>query len=307
MQKEVYVIDLFCGCGGFSTGARQAGAKVILAVDCWKEALAVHEANHPETEHICTTLGGDLDEFASFLTGFIDLNVPSGGHVHLHASPPCQNLSTVNPLRNIAVGTNLVSWTLALITTTQKYIHTWSLEQVPHKQLMSLVDQYKGIVARMEDFGIPQRRKRLFLGSLDWDSIYKNRNTSNSVATILQVMETVQYKVPNTNYVIIYGSMKRCKEKKIIRHPNGLPVYHSYGLDSVCSTVTQCNPCMYDESLCKRFPFPLKVVAALQTFPLKYNFLSFGDTLSRKLIGNSIPPKFSKVLISSLTLRYPSD
>jgi len=51
----------------------------------------------------------------------------------------------------------------------------------------------------------------------------------------------------------------------------------------------------------------LKVVAALQTFPLKYNFLSFGDTLSRKLIGNSIPPKFSKVLISSLTLRYPSD
>ena len=140
MQKQVYVIDLFCGCGGFSTGAQQAGAKVILAVDCWKEALAVHEANHPETEHLCTTLGGDLDEFASFLTGFIDLNVPPGGHVHLHASPPCQNWSGVNPNRNTQTGMELVSWTLALTTMIQQHIHTWSLEQVPHMQLTSLLD-----------------------------------------------------------------------------------------------------------------------------------------------------------------------
>jgi len=31
----MFVIDLFCGCGGFSEGARQAGAQVVLAIDAW--------------------------------------------------------------------------------------------------------------------------------------------------------------------------------------------------------------------------------------------------------------------------------
>ena len=39
-KKQVYVIDLFCGIGGFSEGARQAGAKISLAIDNWEEFLS---------------------------------------------------------------------------------------------------------------------------------------------------------------------------------------------------------------------------------------------------------------------------
>jgi DNA (cytosine-5)-methyltransferase 1 len=48
----LYIIDLFCGAGGFSFGASQAGAKVAIAVDSWDKALQVHQDNHPKTVHL---------------------------------------------------------------------------------------------------------------------------------------------------------------------------------------------------------------------------------------------------------------
>jgi len=51
---EVY--DFFAGAGGFSTGARQAGCRVVYVCDNNAEALATHKRNHPEAEHACLTL-----------------------------------------------------------------------------------------------------------------------------------------------------------------------------------------------------------------------------------------------------------
>lgn len=50
------VVDLFAGAGGSSEGARQAGATVAWAANHWPLAVAVHERNHPETEHECQDL-----------------------------------------------------------------------------------------------------------------------------------------------------------------------------------------------------------------------------------------------------------
>lgn len=44
-------VDLFAGGGGFSTGARSAGVKVLAAYDNSEFALKYHQANHPETLH----------------------------------------------------------------------------------------------------------------------------------------------------------------------------------------------------------------------------------------------------------------
>ena len=33
------VIDLFCGCGGFSKGFEQAGFNVRLGIDIWQDAV----------------------------------------------------------------------------------------------------------------------------------------------------------------------------------------------------------------------------------------------------------------------------
>ena len=111
------LVDLFCGIGGASCGARDAGVDVALAVDADPEALAVHKLNHPKCDHLCISLPRD------------SLPLPEGA-IHIHASPPCQAFSQANR----AVGRtrqrnalHLVEWAVRYC---QSHGTTWSLEQV---------------------------------------------------------------------------------------------------------------------------------------------------------------------------------
>ncbi|MFT5622317.1 MAG: DNA (cytosine-5)-methyltransferase 1 [Bacteroidia bacterium] len=86
--KAPKVLDLFCGCGGFSLGAARAGFNVVAGVDFDKHAIATHARNFKQSEHlkldICETTGTEILEQIgldrSELTGII------GG-------PPCQGFS----------------------------------------------------------------------------------------------------------------------------------------------------------------------------------------------------------------------
>lgn len=73
-------IDLFCGAGGFSTGAAMAGVQVVWAANHWPAAVQVHANNHPHTAHACQ----DLQQ-ADWT------QVPA--HDLLMASPACQGNS----------------------------------------------------------------------------------------------------------------------------------------------------------------------------------------------------------------------
>lgn len=46
--------DIFCGCGGSSTGAVGAGLDVRMALNHWDLAVETHNTNHPDTDHDCT-------------------------------------------------------------------------------------------------------------------------------------------------------------------------------------------------------------------------------------------------------------
>lgn len=50
------VADLFAGAGGFSEGAKQAGARVVWAGNHWPVAVETHAANNPDTLHACENL-----------------------------------------------------------------------------------------------------------------------------------------------------------------------------------------------------------------------------------------------------------
>lgn len=60
MPRTLRAVDLFCGAGGSSTGAMQAGVEVVLAVNHWHVAIQSHRANHPNTRHICARID-DID------------------------------------------------------------------------------------------------------------------------------------------------------------------------------------------------------------------------------------------------------
>src|SRR5271157_356989 len=83
------VIDLFCGCGGFSLGMENVGFKTIAAIDFNEEAIVTYKKNFPNVPNV---LCRDLTQFPpEYLTLFIDVknvDVIIGG-------PPCQGFSTV--------------------------------------------------------------------------------------------------------------------------------------------------------------------------------------------------------------------
>ena len=155
---KVAVIDLFCGMGGFSQGAIEAGAKVVLAVDLWEEALLVHAKNHPNTPIKRMTLG-EKYHFSLFKRE-VDKWRELGYHVHIHGSPPCQALSNASS-RNPEEGMPLVIWFLECVKFADP--DSWSMENVvPVRK--RLPEGTPSVILNSADFGVAQTRRRCFAG-----------------------------------------------------------------------------------------------------------------------------------------------
>ena len=157
-MKPVVVVDLFCGMGGFTQGAIDAGAEVILSVDFWDEACRVHESNHPNTRVERLELGDPL--YYKTLLRFLE-PYRKHNHIHIHGSPPCQALSNASS-RNPEEGMPMVIWYLNLIKSCQP--DSWSMENVvPVRK--RLPDGTPNVILNSADFGVPQTRKRCYAGA----------------------------------------------------------------------------------------------------------------------------------------------
>lgn len=90
-ERKLQAADLFCGGGGFTTGAQQSGrVDVVLAVNHWRTAIYTHQHNHPETRHICARID-DVDPRNDRTLPELDL---------LLASPECTHHSIARGGRN---------------------------------------------------------------------------------------------------------------------------------------------------------------------------------------------------------------
>ena len=156
-MKPVVVVDLFCGMGGLTSGAIDAGAEVILSVDAWDEACWVHEANHPGTRIDCIELGNP-----DWYKGLLKFLKPYRGnyHIHIHGSPPCQALSNASN-RNPEEGMPLVIWFLNLVKSVKP--DSWSMENVvPVRK--KLPEGTPSTILNSADFGVPQTLRRCSAG-----------------------------------------------------------------------------------------------------------------------------------------------
>ena len=114
MRRPIRAVDLFCGAGGTSSGLRQACEKrglrlQLLAINHWDVAIATHEANHPDMQHLCA----DIDNINPRSV------VPSGKLDLLVASPECQHHSRARGGRPIndqkrASAWHILRWAEAL-------------------------------------------------------------------------------------------------------------------------------------------------------------------------------------------------
>jgi site-specific DNA-cytosine methylase len=158
-KKRIVIVDLFCGGGGFSTGAVQAGAVIALAVDLWEPAATVHHANHPHVpfrQHALGNMEVDLALIREHVQPYLDM----GYHFHLHGSPPCQALSNASR-RDPREGLPMVMHYLDLVR--ELAPDSWSMENVvPVRRF--LPEDIPSLIIDSADLGVPQKRRRCFAG-----------------------------------------------------------------------------------------------------------------------------------------------
>lgn len=86
-EKNLNVIDLFCGCGGLSKGLTDAGLNVIAGIDIWDKAVESYNKNNDHMAY-CE----DLTHFPP--EKFDELYNKDGKDVDiLVGGPPCQSFS----------------------------------------------------------------------------------------------------------------------------------------------------------------------------------------------------------------------
>jgi len=178
---EMTVIDFFCGGGGFSEGFRQAGFKVIWAIDNWKPAVNTHKENHPDGETICD----DVIRLSLLPDEEFDLMIPDSAIII--GSPPCTSFSNSNKSGNgdKAKGLELIHAYLRIIARKKNkpnsVLKYWILENVP-KVKSHIKDLYTakelGLPGKFvlnvkgtnsgeynaKFFGVPSNRIRYFCG-----------------------------------------------------------------------------------------------------------------------------------------------
>ena len=168
-DKQFYLIDLFCGCGGFSLGFEQAGFSIKAGIDSWADATNTYQKNFPDAKvfncDITEISGKIIASQLGMQTNEVDIII--GG-------PPCQGFS-VSGKRLIDDPRNILYKSFVSIVGDLKP-KVFVMENVPGlvrlfngkiKENIESDFSELGYNVRMqllsaEQYGVPQQRKRVF-------------------------------------------------------------------------------------------------------------------------------------------------
>ncbi|WNF37188.1 DNA cytosine methyltransferase [Bacillaceae bacterium IKA-2] len=165
------VIDLFSGCGGLSYGFELAGYTTLLGIDNDKAAINTFEKNHKGSKGMCgdiTQINGDDIKKA---VNYKQIDLVIGG-------PPCQGMSLAGPRKLHDARNQLYLSFIKVVKELEP--KAFVIENVP-----GLVSLFKGAikdsilkefedlgynvsyqVLNAADYGVPQRRRRVFFVGL---------------------------------------------------------------------------------------------------------------------------------------------
>lgn len=324
--RPLVAIDLFSGCGGLTVGLKQAGFRVIGAVDVDPLSVETYRANHPEVRiwqmDIRDIEVSELRELLGVEKGQLDL---------LAGCPPCQGFSTIRTLnghRHVNDPRNDLVYELLRFV---EGFHPKAvmMENVPglakDKRLRDVCRQLAKLgysahyrVLNAAEYGVPQRRSRMILlgsrlGPVEFTAPKSNRLTVRDAIGWLPepgqsgdplhdaperrsqpVMDLIR-RIPSnggSRTDLGFDDQLDCHKKC-----NGFrDVYGRMAWDGVAPTIT--SGCINPSK--GRFLHPvqhraitLREAALLQSFPPEYSFsLSRGKYSVARLIGNALPPEF---------------
>lgn len=195
-RAKPIAIDFFCGAGGLSLGFSRAGFQVVAGFDSDPINVKTHSVNFPESFSVCADVsrltGAGIRETIS-LSSAIDIDVVIGG-------PPCQGFSMIGK-RNMADPRNFLvqEFCRLIVELSPKY---FVLENVSgliygnaRKTLAASLNYlrkagYRWVspikILDAADYGVPQRRKRIFVLGYRRDSVKPEYPRSKGVRTTVK-------------------------------------------------------------------------------------------------------------------------
>jgi DNA (cytosine-5)-methyltransferase 1 len=188
--RRPLAVDLFAGAGGLAVGLEQAGFDVVAAVEYDPVHAATHAYNFPLTDVLCR-------KAEDVTPDDIRAAAERGRHLHGHAGqwdgridllvggPPCQGFSLIGKRLVDDPRNQLVFRFFELVRDLRP--RYFVMENVPGMKIGGHSSILAALMAEFEaaryqlvkpvrvldaaDFGVPQRRKRVFLLGADADEI----------------------------------------------------------------------------------------------------------------------------------------
>lgn len=163
-MKSPRTIDLFCGAGGSSWGARNAGAEIVAGFDMWQVSGAVYQDNFKESTFYHGKLEDRSPRKVARELGPIDLIIASPectNHSPAKGNKPRCDISRDTAFQVIRfVWAMMPRWIVIENVVSMKKWHRYEefilkIEKMGYKT--------EAQVLNAADFGVPQSRKRLFI------------------------------------------------------------------------------------------------------------------------------------------------
>lgn len=290
-----YLVDLFCGIGGISEGFKKEGFKVVLAVDLWDKALEVHKKHNKECKHLQLKLGTKASENV-LLESFPKLK--RDDKLHIHASPPCQNLSSINSRRKEEKGIDMTLWIIDFLTFISENDDriTWSIEQVANSSLVKNIIDYVDDdespffikIYKMQDYGVPQTRQRLIVSNVNLD-VFIKPSQPPTLKSLLNVPKETKY---------IAGA---CYSYERMKQGTSFAMHKSYDSNTVAYTVVSQPLCFLNsrKKIIRLFTDEESLI--LQGLPKHYlDGIKLTLQEKRTMIANCVPVYFSRQIARAI-------
>jgi DNA (cytosine-5)-methyltransferase 1 len=192
-------IDLFCGAGGSSFGASNAGAEIVAGFDIWDPAVKTFRENFKTAKVFHSDIRKLDTESVKDEIGKVDL---------ILASPECTNHSNAKGAKDRCEISKRTAFEVIRFANTFKpnwiiienvvQMRSWSEHPILLEQLWDLGYFVKETELNSKDFGVPQSRRRLFLMCSLSDNVKTPRNKIEKVKPASSIIDfSDNYKFSN--------------------------------------------------------------------------------------------------------------